>query len=798
MPDSRELKPEALYTKSDPDLISFNTTSEVENLEGIIGQSRAVDAIEFGAQIDKQGFNLFVLGPSGIGKQSMVHEYLSSQAESQPIPDDWCYVNNFSHPHKPYALRLPAGKGQQLSSDMHKLINDARTTMPVAFESGEYRAKLGEIEDKYETLRKSAFDSLVEEASAHDVSLIKGPRGFILGPIVNGKVIDVSEFKKLPEDEQEHISEIIENFEEKLSDLIHKMPQLARDEREEIDTLNHNTAANTVEYLVSGLLETYKDMADVCRYLNDVKNDIASHIDDFIEHEQVMPDIFGMQEGKGSSLRRYEVNLLIDNSKTQGVPVLYEDNPLYQKLIGRIEHQSKMGALFTDFTLIKPGALLQANGGYLVLDVRKVLLQPFAWDALKRTLYSGKVCIQSLSSMYGVVDTVSLEPEPIPLDIKVVLLGDRILYYLLLEYDPDFKELFKVAADFEDDMDRTEENVQLYAQMIATLANKEELLAFDKSAVTRIIEHGARLASDSEKLTTHMLSIVDLMRESEYWANKQSLDTVNADAVEHAIAAQIHRADRVKERLHAEIQRGTLLIDTEGDKLGTVNGLAVIDMSNYRFAHPMRITATTRLGDGEVIDIEREAELGGAIHSKGVLILSSFLSSRYTKNLPLSMSASLTFEQSYGMVEGDSASTAELCAVLSSLADAPVHQHIAITGSVNQLGQVQAIGGVNEKIEGFFDVCKERGLNGEHGVIIPQSNVKHLMLRQDVVEAAENGQFHIYSVETVDQAIEILTGVTAGEADAKGMFPKGSINYRAEHKLLEMSQSREKFIKPQK
>ena len=795
MSNSRELKPEALYTKTDPDHIPFDTTAGVEGLDGIIGQSRAVDAIKFGTQIDKQGFNLFVLGPSGIGKQSMIQDYLDNQAQSQLPPDDWCYVNNFAHPHKPYAIRLQPGKGQELCDDIKKLISDARTLMPVEFESDEYRAKLGDIEDKYETLRKDAFDSLVEEATAHDVSLIKGPRGFILGPVVNGKVIDVSEFKKLPEDQQEHISEVIEIFEEKLSALIHKMPSLARDEREEIDALNHDTAAKTVESLVSGLLDKYKDMPDVCRYLNDIKNDIASNIDDFIETEQAMPDILGMQENKASSLRRYEVNLLVDNSKTEGAPVLYEDNPVYQSLVGRIEHQSKMGALFTDFTLIKPGALQKANGGYLVLDARKVLMQPFAWDALKRTLYSNQVCIQSLSSIYGIVDTVSLEPEPIPLDLKVVLLGDRILYYMLLEYDPDFKELFKVAADFEDDMQRSKENVQLYAKMIATLAGKEELLAFDKSAVSRIIEHSARLANDSERLTTHMLSIVDLMRESEYWATKNALDKVNAESVEQAIAAQVHRSDRVKERLHDEIQRGTILIDTAGEKTGSVNGLAVIDMSNYRFAHPMRITATTRLGDGEIIDIEREAELGGALHSKGVLILSSFLSSRYTKDLPLSMLASLTFEQSYGMVDGDSASTAELCALLSSLADAPVHQNIAITGSVNQLGQVQAIGGVNEKIEGFFDVCNERGLQGEQGVIIPQSNVKHLMLRHDVVEAVENGQFHIYSVETVDQAIEILTGVAAGEADAAGKFPEGSINFRAEQKLVEMSASREKHTK---
>lgn len=798
MSNNNELKPESLYTRTDPGALHFKTTDELQGLEEVIGQARAIDAIEFGTEIKKPGFNVFVLGPSGVGKQSTVLQYLSAQAASGEIPSDWCYVNNFEHPHKPLVLKLPAGRGRVLSDDMQKLIRDTRTSMPVAFESNEYRVKQEEIQEKYESRREKAFKELSEEAATHSVSLIRNEHGFEIGPIVDDKVIDVEEFLKLPEDKQEKITKLIEIYEDKLSALIHRMPQLAREESEEIQKLIHNTAIVTIESLIGSLVENYCNHPDVCRYLNSVKNDIAKRVDDFIDHNKEGMGFAGLISGETVSFRRYEVNLLIDNKNTTGAPVIYEDNPVYQNLIGSIEYESRMGALVTDFTHVKPGALHRANGGYLVLEIIKLLRSPFSWDALKRALYASKISIQSSSSLYGIVDTASLEPEPVPLDIKLILLGERIFYYLLLEHDPDLSELFKVAADFEEDMDRTEENIQLYARMIATLVKKENLLAFDAPAVSRIIEHAARLANDAEKLSAHMLSIVDLMSESEHWAKKSGKMIVGSIEVQKAIDSQVRRVDRIRDNIHADIQRNTILIDTDGDKVASVNGLAVLDMTNFRFGHPVRITATTRLGDGEVIDIAREVELGGAIHSKGVLILSSFLASRYTKQLPLSLSASLTFEQSYGMIEGDSASLAELCALLSSLADAPVHQYLSVTGSVNQMGQVQAIGGVNEKIEGFFDICKARELNSKRGVIIPASNVKHLMLRHDVIKAVTDKQFHIYAVENIDQAIEVLTGTPAGEVDTSGKFPAESINFRVEQKLLEMSQSREKFGKAKK
>jgi lon-related putative ATP-dependent protease len=487
----------------------------------------------------------------------------------------------------------------------------------------------------------------------------------------------------------------------------------------------------------------------------------------------------------------------VDHSATQGAPVIYEDHPTHQNLVGKIEHLvSQMGALITDFTLIKSGALHRANGGYLVLEAHKVLQQPYAWEQLKRAVRSGEIRIESLQQIFGLISTVSLEPEPIPLEVKIVLVGERLLYYLLSAYDPDFAELFKVEVDFEEQMERSSESDWLYARLIGTLARKEGLRHFDRTAVARVIEHSARLVGDAEKLSTHMQSIADLLREADYWAGLAGHEVTSAGDVQQAIEAQIHRANRLPQRIQEEIQRETILIATQGKKVGQINGLSVMMLGNYAFGHPSRISARVWLGKGEVLDIEREVELGGPIHSKGVLILSGFLGARYGLERPLSLSASLVFEQSYSGVEGDSASSAELYALLSALAEAPLKQSLAVTGSVNQHGQVQAIGGVNEKIEGFFEVCRARGLTGEQGVLIPAANVKHLMLRQDVVEAVTAGQFHIYPVETIDQGLEILTDLPAGERDEAGNYPEDSLNWRVEARLAALADKWQAFNAP--
>jgi lon-related putative ATP-dependent protease len=542
----------------------------------------------------------------------------------------------------------------------------------------------------------------------------------------------------------------------------------------------------TVDHMMNELRAKYADLPEVLKYLGIVQQDMVENGDDFRKQKESVT-LSGMTFVSHETFNRYQVNVLVTNGTKSGAPIVSEDNPTYSNLIGRVEHIAQLGALVTDFTLIKPGALHLANGGYLLLDIRKVLMQPFAWEGLKRALQSREIYIESLGQMYSLVSTVSLEPEPIPLDAKIVLFGDRLLYYLLQEYDPEFGELFKVAADFEERIERNADTHLLYARLIATLARKESLLPFDRGAVARVIEHSARLADDAERLSTHMGSIADLLREADYWAREAGHAAIEATDVQRAIDTQIRRQDRLRDRLYEEILRDTLMIATQGSEKGQINGLSVIELGNFAFAQPTRITAATRLGEGELINIEREVKLSGAIHSKGVLILSSFLAARYARNQPLALSASLVFEQSYGLVEGDSASMAELCALLSDLADVPIMQSLAITGSVNQLGQVQAIGAVNEKIEGFFDICMARGLSGEQGVVIPAANIKHLMLRHDVVEAAEAGKFSIYAVENVDQAIAILTGLPAGEADAKGNYPGGSVNCKVAERLAELT-----------
>jgi lon-related putative ATP-dependent protease len=546
--------------------------------------------------------------------------------------------------------------------------------------------------------------------------------------------------------------------------------------------------------MMDELRAKYAGLPEVVKYLDIVQQDMVENGDDFRKQKESVT-LSGVTFVSHETFHRYQVNALVTNGKKTGAPIVSEDNPTYSNLIGRVEHIAQLGALVTDFTLIKAGALHRANGGYLLLDIRKVLIQPFAWEGLKRALQSREIYIESLGQMYSLVSTVSLEPEPIPLDAKIILFGDRLLYYLLQEYDPDFGELFKVAADFEERIERNADTNQLYARLIATLARKESLLPFDRGAVARVIEYSARLADDAERLSTHMRSVADLLRETDYWAREAGHAAVESADVQRAIDTQIRRQDRLRDQLYEAILRDTLVIATQGAVTGQINGLSVIELGNFAFAQPTRITATTRLGEGELINIEREVKLSGAIHSKGVLILSSFLAARYARNQPLALSASLVFEQSYGFVEGDSASMAELCALLSNLADVPVRQSLAITGSVNQLGQAQAIGAVNEKIEGFFDICAARGLSGEQGVLIPAANVKHLMLRRDVVAAAEAGKFNIYAVENVDQAISILTGSPAGEVDAEGNYPEGSVNGRVAARLAELTRIRESFAK---
>lgn len=752
-----------------------------------------MDAVRFGSDIRREGYNLFVLGSSGMGKHSLVKQFLESRASREAEPADWCYLNNFTQLHKPKVLKLPCGKGEELRQHMERLVDYLRSAVPVQFESEEYRNRINAIQQEYNERQEREIADLGEEAEKKEIILLRTPEGFALAPGRNREVVPPDEYDKLPQEKKDRIEADISELQTHLEKILSHLPQRRRERSERIKQLNYEMMLSSVAHMIDELRAIYAGLPSVLAYLDAVQQDMVMHVDDFRKPDESI-NISGMSVVTHQTFNNYQVNVLTSNHHKAGAPVISEDNPTYSNLVGRVEHISQFGALVTNFTLIKPGALHRANGGYLLLDIRKVLMQPFAWEGLKRALQARKIHIESLGQIYSLVSTVSLEPEPVPLDVKVVLFGERIFYYLLQEYDPEFKELFKVAADFEETIERTPENDFLYAQLIATLTRKEELLPYDRHAVARVIDHSARLTGDSQKLSMHMRSIADLLHEADYWARANNSDAVRARDVQQAIDAQIRRQDRIRDRLYEAIQRDILMIGTQGAVTGQVNGLSVIELGGFAFAQPTRITATTRFGKGDVINVEREVKLSGAIHSKGVFILSSFLAARYAKDQPFALSASLAFEQSYGMIDGDSASLAELCALLSNLADVPVNQSLAVTGSINQLGQVQAIGAVNEKIEGFFDICNARGLTGNQGVLIPAANVQHLMLRQDVVEAAAAGKFHIYAVADIDQAIALLTGLTAGEADANGEYPQGSINGLVAARVTELGKISQSYL----
>jgi lon-related putative ATP-dependent protease len=739
-----------------------------------------------------------------MGKHTFARQYLSRQLEDAPIPSDLCYVNNFETPGKPKMLHLPQGRGNTLASDMEHLVDEVPNVLKGAFESEEYQNRLQAMQQEFKEYQQSVFEDLHNKAKDKNLTLIRTPSGFGFAPVRDGEVVSPDEFQKLPEEEQKKIQNDIEEMQNESQRMFQKFPAWQRDMRRKISDLNNEVADYAVGPLIEEIRVKYKEVPAVGSYLDAVQKDIIDNVRFILENDKQQEEGQTQQPGSSSTggwsyggkfglLRRYKVNVLVDNSQTSGAPVVYEDNPTYANLVGRVEHQPMMGALITDFNLIKPGALHRANGGALILDAHKVLTQPGAWDGLKRSLISEKIKIESLGELFSLISTISLEPEPVPLQVKVVLVGNPLIYYILKEYDPEFSKLFKVAADFDQNMDWDDKHQELFARFMAGVIEQEKLRPFHRSGVARVLEYSSRKVQDQNKLSTHVQGLTDLMREADFWAKDQGREVIAEQDVQQAIDASIYRSDLVRERIQENIRRGVMLIDTQGWQSGQINGLSVLMLGDFLFGRPNRITARVRLGKGEVIDIEREAKLSGPIHSKGVLILSGFLGSRYASDRPLSLSASLVFEQSYGGIEGDSASSAELYCLLSAIADISINQALAVTGSVNQHGQVQAIGGVNEKIEGFFDVCRERGLSEGQGVLIPESNVEHLMLRRDVREAVEQGKFHIYPVQSIDQGIEILTGLTAGERNDKGEYPPDSVNGMVQKRLQELSEKREQF-----
>ncbi|HTR47069.1 MAG TPA: ATP-binding protein, partial [Verrucomicrobiae bacterium] len=744
------LPAEALYRRCDSTAFKFKDTSELEDLPESIGQGRALEAIRFGIGIRRRGFNLYLMGPAGTGKFTTIRDILTKRAAADPTPDEWCYVNSFKHPDTPRVLRLRPGLGVHLRGDMDRLLESLRAAIPAAFETENYRARKQAIEQEVKAKQEKELESLQQDAGKNGVALLRLPAGLAFAPSRGGEVLSPDEFEQLPESERKKFQATVATFEERLQNVMRKLQKCEQEGREKLHELNHSVASFAVSHLIDEVRKRYSDVTEIVSYLDDVEKDVIQHVDEFLgPQEHPLAAMMGISlpgEAKGSSFfRRYRVNVIVEHDGPQGAPVVFEDNPTYQNLMGSVEYMAQLGALTTDFNLIRAGALHRANGGYLVLDAHKLLLQPYAWEALKRCLESSQIRIESLGQMLSLVATVSLNPEPIPLDVKVILLGERLLFYLLNAYDPEMGDLFKVAADFEEDMDLGADTNLQYARLLAGIAREESLLPFDAGAVGRVIEQSARLAGDSRKVLLRRRVLGDLLHEADYRARERKRPAVSAEHVQQAIDAQVRRSDRIRERSQELVVQGTVLIDTEGAKVGQVNGLSVVDLGGFAFGHPSRITARVRMGKGEVIDIEREVELSGPIHSKGVLILSGFLAGRYAVDQPLSLSATLVFEQSYAAVEGDSASSAELYALLSALSGVPIKQSLAVTGSVNQRGEIQAIGGVNEKIEGFFDLCKARGLSGAQGVIIPATNVRHLMLRQDVVDAVRASQFRIYA-----------------------------------------------------
>ena len=793
MPTVKALEAQALYRRCDPSIFPFQTTAELEATTEIVGQARAVEAIQFGIDMARPGYNLFVFGEPGSGRHSVVRRLLEAKAEQGAAPSDWCYVNNVAETNRPRLLQLPAGRGGQLKRDMQQFVSELAKAITAAFESDQYRERIDALHNAFKEKEENALRELGQESAGQGVGLLRTPNGFGFAPIKGDEAMAPDEFEQLPQDAKERIGKAIEVFGERLKQLMLQFPRWRRELQAQIKQASRDTLRLAVGHLIEELKERYADLAVVLAFLDEVMDDIVELGEQLREQPKGDTDPAGVLLSGNLSLARYQVNLLVDNATTPAAPIVYEDNPNYANLVGRVDHIAQMGTLVTNFTLIKSGALHRANGGYLVLDALRLLTQPYAWEGLKRALRSGQIRIESLGQVFGLVSTLSLEPEPVPLAVKVVLVGEPRVYYLLKALDPDFEELFKIGADFDDEVVRDAEGTRRYGELIATLVRSAKLHPFDRAAVARVVEHSARLTGDAERLTTSRRRLGDLLQEADFWAVKAGRDTVLRDDVEAALRAQTRRVDRLRGRVQEQILRDNLLIAVSGGQVGQVNGLAVIALDDFRFAHPVRITATVRIGEGDVIDIEREAELGGAIHSKGVMILSAFLGERYARDVPLSLSASLVFEQSYGPVEGDSASLAELCALLSNLAGVPVRQALAVTGSVNQFGQVQAIGAVNEKIEGFFDICQARGLTGQQGVLIPAANVKHLMLRDDVVSACAEGKFGVYPVADVDQAIELLTGMPAGEANADGLVPEGTINYRVAAQVNELSALRQAF-----
>lgn len=775
MVKSTRLESQQLYQHCDSKQLVFSSTADLKTLPTIIGQSRALEAVDFGINMSGDGYNLYVMGPTGSGKYTLVKNYLDQQAVSGQQAVDWGYLHDFSNEQRPWYVSLPAGEGQQLRHDIENLFAELVEDLPSAFDDEYYRGRIRAIDETSRKHRVRMFGTLQAEADRKGILLLRmQDNSYAFAAKRDGEPMTTEEFELLPPGQQEQTEDLIASMHEELQNTLLELREWERDNQQKVAALNDEVALEVISRQVNKLKHAYPKSSRLQLYFDAMQKDLRDNVDAFLKLDEMHEEASANSDG--SLLRRYQINLVVDNKNLHGAPVIYENLPSHQSLLGCIENMAMMGALVTDFSLIKGGAVHRANGGYLILDVEQLLMQPYAWQGLKRALQAKEVRFDVLEQMYSLVSTVSLEPEPIPLDLKVILLGDRQLYYRLYELDPEFAELFKVVADFEEKMDRNNGNELLYARLMATMVRQEGLLHLNSDAVASVIEYAAREIEDASQISLHQGNMMDLLRESNYWARKQGHNLITHLHVKQALRSRLVRIDRLRTQLYDQIKRDVTRIDVTGSKVGQINALSVISIGGFSFAQPSRLTANCRYGDGKIINIDREVNLSGHIHSKGMLIMSSYLGTHYAKNKLLAMSASLAFEQSYGEVDGDSATLAELCVLLSAIAEQPLKQTIAITGSMNQHGEAQAIGGVNEKIEGFFDICKEIEFTGKQGVIIPQDNVQHLMLRHDVIEAVKAGQFQIHAVANVEQALALLTDMNIGDLAADNNYPEGSFN----------------------
>jgi len=768
------------------------TTEKLVPLKEIIGQERAVRALKFGLGIRDRGFNIYVAGYPGTGRTTAVQNFVGETAQTEPVPPDWCYVNNFSNQYAPKAIRLPAGKGKTFQGDVKNLIDNVRIALPKAFESDDYGAKREATIRVLENQRKELIGKLNAKAQQEGFVIQSTPIGLLLIPVMNGKTISEEEMGALPQKTKDEIQEKKERLEIDLRSTMRQLFDMEGKIREELQKLNREVALFASGNLVDDLMEKYKETPEIITYLKDLQKEVLDNLSQFVgrsETQQQSP----FPWMKEAPFKKFEVNVIVDNSDLKGAPVIIESNPTYQNLFGRTEKEAQFGALVTDFTMIRGGALHRANHGYLIVPVEELLRNPFSYDSLKRALRDGHIIVEEPEERYGFISAKGLKPQPIPLNAKVVLIGDPYLYQQLFALDMQFSELFKVKAEFDTTMARTDENVEHYSSFVCALCQKENLRHLDGSGLAKLVEYSSRLAADQQKLSTKFAEVADIVREANYYAGQEESSLVTGIHVKKAIEEKIYRSKLIQEKIQEMIKRGILLIDTDAEKVGQVNGLSVMGIGDFAFGSPSRVTASIGLGREGILDIEREAKMGGPIHTKGVLILSGYLNEKYARDKPLGLSAHLVFEQSYQGVEGDSASSTELYAIISALSGLPIKQNIAVTGSVNQKGEVQAIGGVNEKIEGFFEVCRAKGFTGHQGVMIPESNVQNLMLKEDIVDAVKAGQFHIYSVRTIDEGIEVLTGTNAGEKRQDGTFEENTVNYLVNKQLKEMAKKLKQF-----